>query len=601
MSESFDYILVGGGTAGLTLASRLTEDPSISVLVVEAGADHTKSPLVLTPGLVGAQYGQEDYDWNFNSVPQRLLHNRRVNTPRGKQLGGSSALNFMMLVYPSRHSLDTWAKLGNEGWDYDGLAPYLAKFATVHAPPSKAREAVGLTWHDGNLTGDGPVHVSFSEGYGPNNKAWLDAFEKHGLAMTGDMRDGAAYGAYQQPASIDPKDKTRSFAGTAYYGDEVRSRKNLTVLTETLVHKVVFDTAEGSEPRATGVLVSDKEGNKKTISTSGEVIVCAGALQSPQILELSGIGQKKLLDALDIPVLVENESVGENLQDHPIVCQSFEVADGIVSGDVIRDPEVLNMLLGQYNTSREGPMGQSNISVAQVPLADASGVMSADKKKALFASKEGLLTDAQDQAIRALYEDTNEPIVEYMLFPSQVDTTLAEPASMASYLMPTRPENSITIMTLHNHPFSRGSVHITSPDAGQKPAWDPNYSANALDIEIVSRHIQFVETLVETSPLKEMIKPGGRRFPDVKGDTMENCLEIIRRTQLGDFHPACSCAMKPKEHGGVVDARLRVYGTRGLRVVDASIFPIEPVGNIQTTVYAVAEKAADLIKEDRKA
>lgn len=321
---SYDYILVGGGTAGLTLASRLSEDPSVSVLVVEAGADHTKSPLVLTPGLVGAQYGNDEFDWNFNSVPQRLLHNRRINTPRGKQLGGSSALNFMMLVYPSRHSLDTWAALGNQGWDYDGLAPYLAKFATVHAPPSQAKEAVGLTYHDDTRTGDGPVHVSFSEGYGPNNKAWLDAFAKHGLEMSGDMRDGAATGAYQQPASIDPRDKTRSYAGTAYYADEVRARENLTVLTETLVHKVLFDTSVSSdaEPRATGILVSDKEGAQRTISTSspsGEVIVCAGALQSPQILELSGIGQRALLEALAVPVLVDNAHVGENLQDHPIV------------------------------------------------------------------------------------------------------------------------------------------------------------------------------------------------------------------------------------------------------------------------------------------
>jgi choline dehydrogenase-like flavoprotein len=505
----------------------------------------------------------------------------------------------MMLVYPSRISLDAWAELGNEGWDYDSLAPFLNKFATVHTPPQAARDVVGLTYHDDTLVGEGPVQVSFSEGYGMTNSAWMKAFSKLGLDMTSDMRAGAAVGAFQQPASIDPATKTRSYAATAHYSDKIAARKNLTVLTETVVKKVLFDTS-GLEPVATGVLAVSADGSEKTIR-AGEVIVSAGSLMSPQILELSGIGSRGILDKFGIPVIVDNEWVGENLQDHPIACQSFEVKPEVPSSDILRDPAILNLLIGQFQDGAQGPLGQSNISVAYVPLADGSGLCSPEAKKAIFDGKDKYVKQEDGKILRRLLETTDEPPIEYLLFPGQVDTTLHTPGSMADYLLPTRPENFITIMTLQNHPFSRGSVHITSNDVNEKPAWDPNFNSNPLDYEIVGRHIQFVERLIKTEPFSDLLKEDGARFPDVKADTMEGAIEVIRRTQVSDFHPAGSCGMRPRDQGGVVDSRLRVYGTKGLRVIDASIFPLEPVGNIQSLVYAVAEKAADLIKEDRKA
>lgn len=529
---------------------------------------------------------------------QAELRGRQINQPRGKQLGGSSALNFMMLVYPSRISLDAWGELGNEGWSYDALAPFLDKFATVHTPPKAAKDVVGLTYHDDTLVGNGPVQVSFSEGYGMTNSAWMKAFEKLGLSMTSDMRAGAAIGAFQQPASIDPATKTRSYAATAHYTDKIAARPNLTVLTETVVKKVTFDSS-GPEPIATGVVTTSKDGID-TVIKAREVILAAGSLMTPQILELSGIGSKAILDKFGIPVVVENEWVGENLQDHPIACQSFEVKPEVPSSDVLRDPKILDLLIGQFQDGGQGPMGQSNISVAYIPLADGSGLCSDEAKKAMFVGKDDQVKGDDGKVLRRLLETTNEPPVEYLLFPGQVNTTLHTPGSMADYLLPTRPENFITVMTLQNHPFSRGSVHITSNDVNEKPAWDPNFNSNPLDYEIVGRHVQFVERLISTEPFSDLLKPDGARFPDVKADTMEGAVEVIRQTQVSDFHPAGSCGMRPRGKGGVVDSRLRVYGTRGLRVVDASIFPLEPVGNIQSLVYAVAEKAADMIKEDRR-
>ncbi|KAL7947703.1 GMC oxidoreductase [Trichoderma barbatum] len=596
--DFFDYIIVGGGTAGLTVANRLTEDADIKVLVIEAGQDRSSDDLVQVPGLVVGMYGKPEYDWNFSSTPQSGLNNRIINQARGKQLGGSSAINFMMLVFPPRGSFDAWGALGNEGWDYDSLSPYLHKFATVHPPPQAAKDTLGLAYHDDTMIGNGPVQVSYSEGYSQINAVWMETFAKLGLEMKTDPRTGKGLGAFQQGGSIDPATKTRSHAASAHYTPEIASRPNLTVITETTVKKIVFDTSK-AEPIAVGVLVRSKDGFERTLS-GGEIILAAGALMSPQILELSGVGNRSLLESLDIPVVVDNPNVGENLQDHPITTQSFEVNTGVPSGDVLRDANVLSALLQQYQDGGKGPMGQSNISAAYVPLADGEGVYSADAKKSLFASYGEHVQTQDGEVIRKLLEEPDEPTVLYFLFPSQAHTVMNDPPSMADYLLPTSPENYLTVMTMLNHPFSRGSIHITSADVDKLPTWDPNFNSNPLDLEISARHVQFVEMLLRTSPFGDILKPDGARIPQVKGDTLESAREVVRQSQVCCFHPSCSLSMKPREQGGVVDSRLRVYGTKGLRVVDASVFPLQTAGNIQTIVYTVAEKAADIIKEDRK-
>ncbi|KAK1506014.1 GMC oxidoreductase [Colletotrichum tamarilloi] len=546
LDSSFDYIVVGGGTAGLVVASRLSEDNGTRVLVVEAGADKSADPLVLTPGLVAGVYGKDEYDWNFTSVPQPGLNNRRINQARGKMLGGSSALNFMLMLYPSRGVLDAWGALGNAGWSFDELAPYFRKFGTDHPPPQSAKDIVGLDYHDQTLSGKGPIQVSFGEGYSSMNAAWMSTFDKLGLGVTGDPRSGKAYGAFQNPCSIDPENKTRSFAASAYYTPEVAARPNLVVLTETQVRKVIFDTA-GDGVSATGVLIVSKAGEEKIIEAKGEVILAAGTLQTPQLLELSGVGGRDLLESHGIPVVIDNSNVGENLQDHPIVCQSFEVNEGVPSADVLRDGNILNAVVGQYMATREGPLGQSTISAAYTPLADNNGLLSGDAKKSLLATHGKHASSPTGKLVRSLIETLDEPSSEYLLFPSQI--------------------------TINDHP-----ANMADPDFKALPTWDPKYNSNPLDLELLARNVQFVERIVGTEPFSSLLKPGGKRLPELMGDNLETAKEI--------------------EDGGVVDERLRLYGAKNLRIVDASVFPIEPLGNIQSTVYAVAERAADIIKED---
>ncbi|CAG9987339.1 unnamed protein product [Clonostachys byssicola] len=594
MAPPYDYIIVGGGTAGLTVAARLTEDPTISVLVIEAGDIHRDDPLINTPGLMAGTYGNPKYDWGFRSVPQKELNNRIIAQPRGKGLGGSSAINFLMLVHPSRKSLDSWEELGNEGWGSDSMAPYLCKFATVHDPPQAAKNALDLSYHNTDLGSEGPVSVSYSEGYGTTNKAWMKSFKNFGLEVADDIRPGGALGAFQQPATIDPETKTRSYALTAYYTHEIASRKNLTVITNTVVKRLLFDTS-GVEPVAQGVITVPSNGpGPETVIHSSEVILAAGSLMTPQILELSGIGDRSLLESHGVPVIVHNPSVGENLQDHPIACQSFEVNPDTPSSDVLRDPAIFQALLQKYTTSNgAGPLGQSNISVALMPPTDASGVISSQGRKDLFDSNAEHLNSDDSKTLRAILKAGTRPQQR------QVNTVVSEPSSMAEYLIPARPENYLTIMTLLNHPFSRGSVHIKSSNIHDLPVWDPNFGSNPFDTELSARHLQFVETLIKTEPFSALLKTDGARIPSLKAETVEDAKEIVRQSQVSDFHPAGSCGMRPKDKGGVVDSELRVYGVKGVRVVDASIFPLEPAGNIQSLVYAVAEKAADLIKRGR--
>lgn len=235
-------------------------------------------------------------------------------------------------------------------------------------------------------------------------------------------------------------------------------------------------------------------------------------------------------------------------------------------------------------------------------VADESGVLDADARRQLLdkhlgASGPARCPDRERQVIRTLIETTNEPTYQFLLFPTQLPIPAGK-SCMSDYLTPVEPENYITVMCMLNHPFSRGSCHITSSNFQDLPAWDPRFNGEEIDMELLARAAQFTEKLITTEPLSGLLKPGGKRM-QVKPDTLEAAREVVRARQISVFHVSSSAAMLPREAGGVVDSRLRVYGVKNLRCVDASVLPIEPLGNIQATVYAVAERAADMLKEDR--
>ncbi|GAW19765.1 hypothetical protein ANO14919_092550 [Xylariales sp. No.14919] len=602
MSASFDYIIVGGGTSGLVVAARLTEDVNVRVLVIEAGADKRHDPALETPGLVAGAYADDRFIWPFQSTPQAELNGRHLRQDTGKVLGGSSVTNFMMAMFPSRTNLDSWAKMGNKGWSYDDLAPYFQKFATSHPPSQAIRETLGgLSYYQEDLKGNGPIQLSFDDQYTVMNEKWFKTFAELGLEMKTDPRTGRAVGAFQNSSTIESGKNTRSSAATAYYTDEIARRPNLKVLMETTVQKIATETRDGLVV-ATGVEVKDKEGKTTTVTANKEVILAAGTIRTPQLLELSGIGDRDLLESFGIDVLIDNPNVGEHMQDHLMTSQQFPVKKEYPSADGLRDPEKFKSAFEQYASSKQGPLAGMGTSVAYVPLADRSGVMTQADRKSLFdkyLSSGPALNPVQKREfklIRELLEAEQEPAIQYLCFPGSLTVT-PHPDTLTDMFTSHAPYDCIGIMALLNHPFSRGSVHISSKDVSVPPTWNPNYCTHPLDLEILARTVGFVEKVVNTAPYKDMIDTELKRLPDATGDDLEVAKEIVRERTVSCFHIAGTCRMLPRELGGVINERLIVHGTSNIRVVDASMIPLEPLGNIQTTVYAVAERAADLIKE----
>ena len=539
------------------------------------------------------------------------MQGRQVALPQGKVLGGSSAINLLVNVYPSKSGIDSWGKLGNPGWDWVTLAPYYRKYHTFHAPSQQTSDLLALDHMEKDLQGTtGPIQTSFAEENLPLNEAWPKTFRNLNFAMTGDPLSGEANGGFSNPSSINPKTKTRSYAGNTYYNLEIAKRPNLDILTEALVERIIFyrlgNKASNAPATADAVQVTDKHGKSRTIGANAEIILAAGCLQTPKILQLSGIGDKELLESFDIDLFVDNEYVGKNLQDHPYVSLSFEVADGVQTGDAMRDPNVAAALMTQYQTSRSGPfaagVASSQAYMPVVDFLDTKGRSELTQLLGKHIDEDLTVTDfpAKEQQfdlLRSILQSPDDASIQYLMAPLQYDSS-AGPSINAMYSLDA-PGNYMTILTCLSHPFSRGTVRINSSDPKEKPVVDPNYLSHPLDLEILARHLQYLEVLTRTQPLASMLKPNGQRIPSgISLRDLTSAKNHAINAVVSNYHPSGSCAMMPKELGGVVNERLIVYGTKNLRIVDASIFPLIPRGNIQSSVYAVAERAADLIKED---
>ncbi|KAL8725822.1 MAG: hypothetical protein Q9166_007109 [cf. Caloplaca sp. 2 TL-2023] len=601
--DSYDYVVVGGGTAGLVVASRLTEDPSVTVLVIEAGANKLEDSRITTPGLALTTWDNPEFDWQFMTTPQDGLNGRTVAHPRGKTLGGSTAIHLGLMAYPSKTGVDAWGKLGNKGWDFDTLRPYYQKFHTYTPPSKEVNDLLALDYMDEGVQGNsGPIKVSFGDFHGPLQKDWPETFKRLNMKYTGDPLTGLGSGGHSNPASIDAQSKMRSHAGSDYYNPEVRKRANLRVLTEALVEKIIFAKADDGSVSAKEVQYAPKAGDgemlNKTIKANKEVILAAGAIQSPQLLELSGIGSRPLLEQFNIQTVIDNPNVGENLQDHAMASLSFEAADHIPTGDVLRDPKIFAAAIEEYNKSKTGFLTAGTYCSAFMPIVDngrnellqlLDQHLKSDSPSAFPAQKQ------QYELLRTMLESSDDSSIHYVMAPFQINVHAGSPPT--KYLVPSTEGNYMTLFAALNHPFSRGSVHINSPKPTDKPTIDPQYLSHPLDNEILARHVQYMETLVRAEPLASLLKKDGRRIPtDTKVETLDQAKKLGPQTITSNFHPTGTCAMMPKEVGGVVDEQLIVHGTTNLRVVDASIIPLEPRANIQSSVYAIAERAADIIK-----
>lgn len=304
----------GSGTAGLVLAARLSEIPTVNVAVIEAGGDHSHDINVLAPGLLTSLPGNPEYDWIYSSTPQQYMNGTVVSYPRGKQLGGSSAINYMAWTHASPRNIDNWGFLGNEGWSWAELEPYYTKSENFSVPNATVISDLDLHWLNDSVHGKtGPIHNAYPHEWTPLDEAYPRTYDNLGIGMKADERDGLALGGYDIQTNLNLDNNTRSYAATSYL-NPIKYRRNLKVYINALVTKVNFETGDG-DPTTCSVNFM-MNGTDYTINANDEVIVSGGAIGSPQILEISGIGDPELLASNQIDVVHENAYVGENFQDH---------------------------------------------------------------------------------------------------------------------------------------------------------------------------------------------------------------------------------------------------------------------------------------------
>ncbi|KAH8647825.1 hypothetical protein BX600DRAFT_484413 [Xylariales sp. PMI_506] len=602
----YDYVVVGGGTSGLVVASRLSEfDVNVRVLVLEAGANRLGDPRITIQGLAAATYFDPDFDWCITTEPQVGLNNRKLAQPLGKTLGGSSAINLGMVIYPTQSDFNAWEEMGNPDWGWKTMEGYFRKYQTFTEPQAKLKEELMLDYLEPSSHGtDGPIQVSYGseDGFPPFSQAWPRAWAAlYGKPINEDPIKGAAAGAFNNAASLHPKTRERSHAGNAYFSETVAQRPNLRVVTEALVEKILFTEQAGADKiRATGVTFVGKDRISRSVSATKEVILAAGVVKTPQLLELSGIGSKEVLAKHGIDCLLDNPNVGENLQDHGYVPFSWEVADPLTSGDQMRDPKVIEAVMGAYQQAKAGPLSVNALASAYFPLQEvvASAVGQEGLLKPVSVSQ--LLDDlgqgqAEPKVLREHICSPGNNSAQFTLAPFQIN---AFPGELPSHIYGLGTEGLyVSMVAVLNHPFSRGSVHLRSSDPASQPVLDPRTLSHPIDLELHARHVLLLEKLRDTSPLRELFKEGGRRLHNngQRVETLDEAKEAVRTRYTPHYHLCGTAAMLPRQAGGVVDSKLRVYGVENLRIVDASVFPLIPSGNIQSSVYAVAERAADIL------
>jgi choline dehydrogenase-like flavoprotein len=525
----FDYLVIGGGSAGCVLAARLSEDPNVSVCLLEAGpAD--KNVLIHCPAGLALLAQTSQANWAFQTVPQPGLNGRRGYQPRGKVLGGSSSINAMCYVRGPREDYDRWAAEGNAGWGFDDLLPYFKK-SEHNERGADAHHGIG-----------GPLNVMdlcSPNRFGP---VFIEAAAQAGYPRNADFngRTQEGVGMYQ----VTHKGGERCSAAKAYVTPNL-GRNNLTVMTGAHTTRILM---EGR--RAVGVEVR-VDGGLQQLKAKREVLLCAGALQSPHLLMLSGIGAGAALQRLGITVAHDLPGVGANLHDHPDVVQVVDTP-GLTELFGLSLPGAVNAIRGIFEWRRAR-----------------TGLLTTN-----FAEAGGFIKSAQDEPL----PDLQLHFVVGKLVDHGRKTVFGHGYSCHVCLL---------------RPKSRGALTLASADPLAAPLIDPNFLAEPDDLARLLRGFKAMRRILQQPALAGY---RGRELPASAGAQTDAQIETFIRNHADTiYHPVGTCRMG-QGTGDVVDAQLRVHGVQGLRVVDASIMPSIIGGNTNAPVIAIAEKAADLIR-----
>ncbi|EWG54075.1 hypothetical protein FVEG_12372 [Fusarium verticillioides 7600] len=519
------------------------------------------------------------YDWNFTTVPQASANNRVWPINRGKVLGGSSALNLMTYDRAAVAEYDAWEALGNPGWNWKTMIKAMMKSETFTGKNTATYGSKGV--------GDsGPVKAVVNRIIPKHQESWIPTLNKLGVRKNLESLGGNPLGVMYQPSSIDPSNYNRSYSANAY--TEI-SGSNLEILADTIVAKInVSGPAAKKKAIATGVTLQDGT----YVKARREVILSAGSIQSPGLLEQSGIGSKSVLSAAGIKQIIDLPGVGENLQDHLRVMTSYQLKPEFLSFDALRSNATFAAeQLALWNAGKRSLYDYTGsaytFSTWKQALGNDANLVSLAKEAA------GKDTSKVDKKKLDFLKDSSVPQVE-VIFSDGYTGVKGYPAATS----PLFGKGFVTLIGVVMHPLSRGSVHINPSDPAGKPTINPNYLSNSHDVEAVLQTVKYNRKIANTEPMRSIWVDEYEPGLDVKTD--EQLKDYVLRTTLSIFHPSGTCAMLPKADGGVVDAKLKVYGTENLRVVDASVIPLLISAHIQTAVYGIAEIAAELIIKDAK-
>ena len=532
-----DYIIVGAGSAGCVLAARLSENPNVSVLLIEAGGADTNPSIQIPAGFVKTMVNPS-LNWMFTTAAEDYLGGRQLKIPRGKVLGGTSSINGMLYVRGLASDYDGWAQRGNPGWSFDEVLPYFHK-----SEDFQPQDTVG---DEGYHSTGGPMHIDQPRTYYPALDRIMDAAEECGYPKNNDYNGAEQFGfGYFQ---LNQKNGRRQSAYRAFV-KPVEGRKNLTIMTGAQAQTLLFSSDDACH--AIGVRVR-RRGRSEDLYATHDIIMSAGAIQSPQLLELSGIGQSARLAALGIEVRCESKGVGENLTDHFLTRLTWELTQPISLNEKTRGIKLLGEL-ATYLLHQRGSLSMP------------AGILGG------FVKSDPVIDDPDIQLLVA-------------------HASFANPAKRIFDKFP-----GVSIGPNQSRPHSRGHVHITSANPMTAPEIAPRYLTAEHDRFVLVEGMKIARQIMAADCLKDLVKREVRPGPEISDD--ESLLAFARETGNTVYHPVSTCRMGPdKAAGDVVDAELRVHGMRGLRVVDASIMPQITSGNTHAPTVMIAEKAADMIK-----